>query len=226
MTFDADRVERLLAVRFQDKSLLQLALSHRSVGNDNNERLEFLGDSILGCVIASLLFEQFPTTDEGGLSRLRASLVNQKSLAKLAKQMNLGDVLLLGPGELKSGGYRRHSILSDALEAIIGALYLDQGFEACSDWIRRLFAEKIASLGADQVLKDPKTRLQELMQAAGQPLPNYELINTTGLAHEQTFYVQCTAAGVDEPVPAQGVSRREAEQAAASKVLARLKHDE
>ena len=222
MSVDVARVERQLSLQFQDHSLLEQALSHRSMGAHNNERLEFLGDSILGYIMADALFHQFPEADEGVLSRLRASLVNQKSLAELALVLDLGDCLILGPGELKSGGFRRHSILSDALEAIIGALYKDQGMSVCSEWVRQLFAEKLGQLNVSQVLKDPKTRLQEKLQAQGQPLPEYHLEKTTGQAHQQTFFIECQVQLLPERVCAKGASRRQAEQLAAQKILALL----
>ncbi len=165
-----------LGLAFNDPQLFSMALTHRSVGARNNERLEYLGDSVLGFVIAEQLYELFPDAGEGVLSRLRASLVNQSSLAELARQHNLGDYLILGSGELKSGGFRRDSILSDALEAIMGALLRDQGIDVCRQWILRLFADKFADLKVDDWNKDPKTRLQELMQANRKPLPVYELV--------------------------------------------------
>lgn len=222
MIFDPVAAQKQLSVHFEKTALLQQALSHRSVGDENNERLEFLGDAVLGFVIADVLFEKFPDVDEGRLSRLRSSLVNQKSLAKLATKLKIGELLLLGPGELKSGGFRRPSILSDALEAIIGALLKDQGYPVAAAWVRQLFQDKIDALHAGQVLKDPKTRLQELMQSRGQPLPDYSLLKTTGLDHDQTFYVQCKIENLRTPVEAHGASRREAEQIAAEKVLAEL----
>lgn len=189
------------------------------MGANNNERLEYLGDSVLGFVIAQQLYELFPTAGEGVLSRLRASLVNQSSLAELARQHNLGDYLILGSGELKSGGFRRDSILSDALEAIMGALLLDQGIDACRQWILGLFAEKLADLKVDNWNKDPKTRLQELMQSKRKELPVYELITMSGVDHAQTFEVKCSVAICDEICIGIGISRKKAEQAAAEKML-------
>lgn len=189
------------------------------MGANNNERLEFLGDSILGFVIAQRLYELFPNASEGILSRLRASLVNQSSLASIAREYNIGDYLILGSGELKSGGFRRDSILSDAIEAIIGALFKDQGIEACQLWILKIFAKKLANLSTDNGQKDPKTRLQELMQAEGVDLPEYELISMTGLAHAQTFKIECRIALNNEQCIGEGSSRKKAEQAAAEKML-------
>jgi ribonuclease-3 len=202
-----------------------MALTHRSASSSNNERLEFLGDSILGFVIAQKLYDIFPEASEGILSRLRASLVNQGSLAELARKHQLGDYLLLGSGELKSGGFRRESILSDALEAIMGALYKDQGIEACQQWIERLFSEKLKSLSLDNWQKDPKTQLQELMQSKKLDLPEYTLITMSGLAHEQMFKVKCTIPLIEEACVGTGVSRKRAEQSAAELMLELLNKD-
>jgi ribonuclease-3 len=185
-------LSRKLGLAFNNPQLFVTALTHRSASSHNNERLEFLGDAILGFVIAEQLYNLFPHAAEGVLSRLRASLVNQRSLAELARKHELGDYLLLGSGELKSGGFRRDSILSDALEAIIAALFEDQGMAACQVWVAQLFDEKLKSLSLNNGQKDPKTRLQELMQAQKLDLPHYELLTMSGLAHEQTFKVKCT----------------------------------
>lgn len=212
-----------LGLEFNQAQLFITALTHRSAGAKNNERLEFLGDAILGFVIAQKLYDAFPEADEGTLSRLRASLVNESSLADLARQHQLGDYLLLGSGELKSGGFRRDSILSDALEGIIGALFKDQGIAACQEWIGRLFAEKLQALSADNWQKDPKTQLQELMQAKKMELPDYTLIDMSGLPHEQTFKVRCSVSLIAESCIGMGVSRKKAEQSAAEMMLAKLK---
>ena len=212
-----------LELQFQDISLFVQALSHRSSGSRNNERLEYLGDSVLGFVIAQRLYELFPEAGEGVLSRLRASLVNQTSLAELARQHQLGDYLILGSGELKSGGFRRDSILSDALEAIIGALLLDQGVVACQEWISRLFADKLAEIRLDSWNKDPKTRLQELLQGRRKPLPVYELLSMTGADHAQTFEVKCTVSIHPQFTTGSGISRKRAEQLAAENMLSLLK---
>lgn len=210
-----------LAYRFRDPSFAELALTHRSVGRPNNERLEFLGDALLGAVVAEMLFEAHPNASEGELSRLRAQLVNGQALAVIARELELGDRLKLGPGELKSGGFRRDSILADAFEAMIAAVYLDGGFEACRDAVRELFGERIAALPRSS--KDAKTRLQEHLQAGGWPLPRYELIASHGDDHAKSFDVRCL---IVEPLPldaeASGSSRRAAEQEAAESVLARL----
>lgn len=214
-----------LGLRFNNPQLFTMALTHRSASSSNNERLEFLGDSILGFVIAQKLYDIFPEASEGILSRLRASLVNQGSLAELARKHQLGDYLLLGSGELKSGGFRRESILSDALEAIMGALYKDQGIEACQQWIERLFSEKLKSLSLDNWQKDPKTQLQELMQSKKLDLPEYTLITMSGLAHEQMFKVKCAIPLIEEACVGTGVSRKRAEQSAAELMLELLNKD-
>ncbi len=210
---------RKLGLIFNQPLLFKTALTHRSVGANNNERLEYLGDSVLGFVIAEKLYTLFPDAGEGVLSRLRAGLVNQTSLAELARLHNLGDYLILGSGELKSGGYRRDSILSDALEAIIGALLLDQGIDFCRDWILSLFAEKLAEIKLDTWNKDPKTRLQELMQARRKELPVYELLSMSGADHAQVFEVICSVAITTETTRGNGISRKKAEQAAAESML-------
>jgi ribonuclease-3 len=206
---------------FRDPALAQLALTHRSVGRPNNERLEFLGDALLGVIVAELLFETHPHASEGELSRLRAQLVNGQALAVVARELALGDGLKLGPGELKSGGHRRDSILADAFEALIAAVYLDTGFDGCRTMVRGLFAERVAALRKSS--KDAKTRLQEWLQGRGLPLPQYELIDSYGEDHAKTFEVVCA---IDEPQPfradGRGGSRRAAEQDAAELVLRHL----
>ena len=210
-----------LNYRFRDPALAQLALTHRSVGKPNNERLEFLGDALLGAIIAEMLYEAHPKASEGELSRLRAQLVNGQALAVVARELALGDGLKLGPGELKSGGFRRGSILADAFEATVAAVYQDGGFDACREVVRGLFSERIAALRRSS--KDAKTRLQEWLQAEGLPLPQYELVASHGEDHAKTFDVSCT---ISEPMAftaeAHGGSRRAAEQDAAEIVLHRL----
>lgn len=220
-----DILREKLGLHFNNPDLFVMALTHRSKGAKNNERLEFLGDSILGFVIAHKLYELFPDASEGALSRLRASLVNQTMLAGLAREHHLGDYLLLGSGELKSGGYRRDSILSDALESIMGALLKDQGIEACQQWILKLFEQKFAQLTLENWSKDPKTLLQELMQARQLDLPEYTLLSMTGLAHQQTFKVECRVALSEQTTIATGISRKKAEQAAAEQMLALLEKE-
>jgi len=214
-----------LGLEFQNSALFTMALTHRSAGAKNNERLEFLGDAVLGFVIAQKLYEQFPEASEGVLSRLRAGLVNQQSLATLARKLDLGNYLKLGSGELKSGGYRRDSILSDALEAIMGSIVLDQGVEVCRKWILKFFAEDLAKLSLDNWQKDPKTQLQELMQSRQLELPEYTLVSLSGQNHEQQFKVQCRVAMLEEPCFGSGTSRKKAEQAAAEQALATLQKE-
>ncbi|MGR8980224.1 MAG: ribonuclease III [Gammaproteobacteria bacterium] len=210
---------RKLGLSFNDRELLTTALTHRSAGSKNNERLEFLGDAILGFVIAQQLYEMFPEASEGVLSRMRASLVNQGSLADLARLHDLGDYLHLGAGELKSGGFRRDSILSDALEAIMGALFKDQGIAACQQWILTLFDDKLKNASLNHWQKDPKTQLQELMQSKKMELPEYTLISMSGLPHEQTFKVKCTVTLLKDACVGTGATRKRAEQDAAEQIL-------
>ncbi|MCK5889174.1 MAG: ribonuclease III [Methylococcales bacterium] len=218
-----DELAKKLGLTFKQPLLLKMALTHRSAGAKNNERLEYLGDSILGFAIADKLYQMFPEASEGDLSRLRASLVNQTSLAELAREHNLGDYLILGSGELKSGGYRRDSILSDALEAVMGALLKDQGVDVCMSWILAIFDKKLSELDQESWKKDPKTRLQELLQARKIELPTYELVSMTGLAHAQVFNVKCTTVLMDEPCFSSGISRKRAEQSVAEKMLEMIK---
>ena len=218
-------LSKKLGLSFNNPQIFTMALTHRSASSKNNERLEFLGDSILGFVVAQKLYDLFPSASEGVLSRLRASLVNQSSLAELARQHQLGDYLLLGSGELKSGGFRRDSILSDALEAIMGALFKDQGINACQTWIELLFAEKLNDLSLDNWQKDPKTQLQELMQSKKQVLPEYTLITMSGLAHEQMFQVKCSIPLLTDTCVGTGISRKKAEQSAAELMLELLNKD-
>ncbi len=218
-------LSKKLGISFNNPQIFTMALTHRSANSKNNERLEFLGDSILGFVVAQKLYDLFPSASEGVLSRLRASLVNQSSLAELARQHQLGDYLLLGSGELKSGGFRRDSILSDALEAIMGALFKDQGINACQTWIELLFAEKLNDLSLDNWQKDPKTQLQELMQSKKQVLPEYTLITMSGLAHEQMFQVKCSIPLLTDTCVGTGISRKKAEQSAAELMLELLNKD-
>ena len=205
----------------RDAALLDAALTHRSAAGINNERLEFLGDAVLNCVVAMMLYREFGAADEGDLSRFRASLVSGESLARIAAEIGLGEQLRLGSGELKSGGFRRKSILADALEALFGALYLDGGFEAAAQAIERLYAGRLDRLPTAAELKDPKTRLQEALQARGYPLPVYTVESVTGEPHDQTFHVSCCVEALDLLEQACGGSRCKAEQAAAAAVLER-----
>jgi ribonuclease-3 len=206
---------------FRDPGLRERALSHRSVGAYNNERLEFLGDGLVNLLVAEMLYAHFPKADEGELTRWRARLVSEPALAVIARELELGDQLRLGPGELKSGGFRRDSILADALEALIAAIYLDGGWETCRRLVRALFEHRLQD-AANAQDKDPKTRLQELVQGRGFALPVYELINTSGADHAKIFDVRCTLAALDLHTEGRGGSRRAAEQAAAAAALARI----
>ena len=209
-----------LDYEFADARLLELALTHRSAPGENNERLEFLGDAILDLVISEGVFRSHPLAAEGDLSRLRASLVNDKSLAEIATRLGLGAHLLMGPGESKSGGHRRGSILADALEAIFGAVYLDSGFDAARQVIERAFGAKLQEFPDLESLRDPKTRLQEWMQARQMGLPVYSLVGIEGEAHQQIFEAQCAVG----EVLTHGIAttRRNAEQKAAESMLAQL----
>ncbi len=212
-----------LGFTFSNPGHLECALTHRSANKSHNERLEFLGDSILNFLMSVELYQRFPEADEGDLSRLRAQLVKGETLGKLAIELKLGDFLRLGEGELKSGGFRRESILADTVEAIIGAIYLDAGIEATKAFILRIYATALAQSRLDDNLKDPKTRLQELMQGRGLNLPVYEVTETFGQAHNQTFKVTCTVALLNNAVEAIGNSRRKAEQMAAERALELIK---
>ncbi len=222
MSQSLDGLSRSLGYRFQDPGLLQVAVTHRSAGSDNNERLEFLGDAVLGYVIAEWLYTLFPEASEGQLSRLRASLVKKETLAGIARELKVGDYLSLGSGELKSGGFRRDSILADTLEAILGGIVMDSGFGACRTSIQQLFADRVSRLSAGDELKDPKTRLQEYLQSRKLELPDYEVVEVTGHAHNQQFVVECRVKGVQQPGRGKGSSRRRAEQAAAESIFAQL----
>lgn len=215
-------LEKSLDYVFRDSALLTTALTHRSYGTPHNERLEFLGDGVLNCVIASVLFERFSELPEGDLSRLRAHLVRQDTLHALALELHLGECLRLGEGELRSGGHQRPSILADALEAIFGAIFQESGFERASQVIRRLFAAQLEQLRPGQSMKDPKTRLQEWLQGRRKPLPRYQLQETTGAAHDQRFHVACQIDSLGIITQGTGASRRLAEQAAAAQALAAL----
>lgn len=213
------RLLQRIGYQFRNQDLLVAALTHRSVGRINNERLEFLGDSILSFVVADMLYQQFPDIDEGKLSRLRSLLVKGDNLAKIARSLELGECIQLGGGEIKSGGHRRSSILADALEALIGAVYVDSDETNARAVIERLLGEQIDSLSPKMALKDGKTRLQELMQGRHLALPEYDVISVQGEAHCQQFTICCKVENLPDAVCAQGSSRRKAEQAAALQTL-------
>lgn len=212
-----------LAYAFKDEGLRLRALTHRSADPVHNERLEFLGDALLGMLIAEILFQRYPTADEGQLTRTRAVLVNRDCLADIARDLNLGAALVLGEGEMKSGGWRRDSILANTLEALLGAVYLDGGIEACREVVLELFAERLAEVDPLRTDKDPKTALQEFLQSRRQELPRYETTSVSGPSHDQLFTVSCHTPALPLPVVAHGRSRRKAEQAAARATLEQLK---
>jgi ribonuclease III len=205
---------------FREPALLRRALTHRSFGADHNERLEYLGDSVVNCLVALELYDRFPQLSEGELSRIRANLVNQQALQGIAINIGLGGQLLLGEGEVKSGGAARPSILADAVEAVIGAVVIDGGFPAAQQVVRRLFGENLAAVDPGVSGKDAKTRLQEFVQGRGLPLPVYTLLGTRGQAHAQSFEVQCSITELDILTEGRGGSRRAAEQDAAGKAMA------
>jgi ribonuclease-3 len=211
-----------LGHRFKDEDLLDLAFTHRSAGGGNNERLEFLGDAVLGMVIAEALYAAHPRADEGDLSRLRARLVRRETLEEVARELALGELLKLGPGELRSGGHRRGSILANSLEAVFGAVYLDAGWAASRDVILRLLGSRLAALAVSDDLRDPKTRLQEYLQGHGQPLPTYAVERISGSGHAQQFAVTCRLDVPGIEVRGEGPSRRAAEQQAAEQALRAL----
>jgi ribonuclease III len=224
-----DKVSQIFGYQFKDESLLNLALTHRSMGSKNNERLEFLGDSVLGMVISHELFNRFPNEKEGVLTRLRSNLVKGDTLSEIGVELNLGDYIKLGSGELKSGGYRRASTLADVVEAIIGAIYLDSkvdfGISKIEKIILNVFKNRIDDCEPAGILKDPKTRLQEYLQSKNLPLPTYNVVSISGKEHLQTFKVSCSIEGFSNHVVAKGASRRKAEQAAAEKALDTLIHE-
>ncbi|MGL4600745.1 MAG: ribonuclease III [Plesiomonas sp.] len=222
MNASLNTLQRKLGYTFTNQELLHLALTHRSASGKHNERLEFLGDSILSFVVADALYHQFPKVDEGDMSRMRAALVRGNTLAELAREFELGDYLRLGPGELKSGGFRRESILSDTVEAIIGAVYLDTGLESVRQLILQWYQQRLEEIRPGDRQKDPKTRLQEYLQGRRLPLPVYHVMQVRGEAHDQEFTIHCSVEGMAQPVIGVGSSRRKAEQAAADQALTLL----
>lgn len=214
-----DILIRRLGHPFTDTSLVELALSHRSVGAKNNERLEFLGDSIVNYLMAEALYKQFPDCREGDLSRMRAQLVKGKTLAEIALEFELGDFLRLGPGEMKSGGHRRESILADTVEALIGAMFLDAGMDVCREHVVRWYQSRLESMTIQGTVKDAKTSLQELLQSRKQSLPHYKLLTITGSDHQQQFTVECQIEHLKQGFQGVASTRREAEQIAAQAAL-------
>lgn len=222
MNIKINRLQSRLGHTFSDKDLLTLALTHRSASSRHNERLEFLGDSILSMVIAEELFQRFPQAAEGDLSRMRATLVREKTLAELGREFDLGEHLNLGPGELKSGGFRRESILADTVEAVIGAIYLDSDMVRVRSLLLGWYHARLEEIKPGVEQKDPKTRLQEILQGHRKALPTYIVTNVKGEAHNQEFTVLCEVEGVNGPLVGIGTSRRKAEQAAAQQALEKL----
>lgn len=212
-------LENKLGHSFKDPDLMVLALTHRSFSGKNNERLEFLGDAILNFVAGEALFEHFPDAKEGQLSRLRSKLVKGETLAIIARHFGLGDYLRLGSGELKSGGFRRDSILADSVEALIGAIYLDAGMDKARERVRIWLADEFENLTLVDTNKDPKTRLQEFLQSRNAELPKYEVVNIEGDPHDRTFYIECYLEIINKKTRGQGSSRRIAEQQAAGRAL-------
>lgn len=213
------KLSQLLNYEFKNIELLELAVTHCSKGTDNNERLEFLGDSVLNLTISAVLYDRYPKLEEGELTRLRASLVKKDTLARLARELELGEFLRLGTGELKSGGFERDSILADALEAVLGAVFLDAGIDEARSTILNVYGGTLERIRPDTVQKDPKTRLQEYLQKRVFSTPIYKVVEVTGEAHNQRFRVECIVPGLEEPVQGVGKSRRNAEQQAAAKAL-------
>ncbi len=220
---DFDKLLRIIGYQFRDPGLLKRALTHSSAGKNNYERLEFLGDSILGWVIAEAIFQRFPRAKEGEMSRLRANLVKGVTLAKIAREFQLGDYLSLGQGEMKSGGHRRDSTLADAMEALIGAIYLDSDIDTCKRQVLTWFDERLNKLSMGDHQKDSKTQLQEYLQARKQPLPHYQVQATHGKEHEQVFEVVCEVPLLKQVLVGVGNSRRQAEQHAARQAIDALK---
>lgn len=216
---EVEKFEKAIGLEFSNPELLEQALTHRSRGHRNYERLEFLGDSVLGFVVAGDLYHRFPGVSEGKLSRMRSFVVRKETLARIARALALQEYLQLGEGELKSGGFNRDSILSDSVEAIIGAVYLDQGLDAARSFIERHFAQVLSTLTLDTVYKDSKSRLQEYLQQQGEPVPSYDIVSIQGEPHDQTFEVACRVSVSAEPYTGVGPSRRSAEQRAAKLAL-------
>ncbi|RUM79570.1 MAG: ribonuclease III [Candidatus Thioglobus sp.] len=217
-----DKLQQKINYQFKDIALLKLALTHRSMGKNNNERLEFLGDSILGLVISRELYKRFDHVDEGKLSRLRSHLVRGQTLAQLARELELSDILILGPGELKSGGFRRESIQADTVEAIFGAVLLDSGFETINTVILDLYCDLLDGINPNDSLKDPKTQLQEYLQKRSNILPKYELVKTVGKDHNAVFTVNCSLQDQAMQVEQAAKSIKRAEQLCAQILLDKL----
>lgn len=222
MAYSLDSLCDALGYDFSEPILLEKALTHRSKSRNNYERLEFLGDSILSFIVSDWLFRAFKNICEGKLSRMRASVVCKESLAKIARELNLNEFLLLGEGEMKSGGFNRDSILSDALEGIIGAIYIDGGFEQSKAFVLRCFEKQLISLQPEIVYKDSKSQLQEVLQKRGLDLPSYKIVETSGEQHRQLFRIQCEIRALEKVFYSEGTSRKQAEQKAAAQAVAEI----
>lgn len=214
-----EHLQQSLAYQFSNPGLAQLALTHRSANAVHNERLEFLGDSLLGFIVAETLYTLNPQASEGELSRMRSALVNKHALATAARKLGIGEYLQLGTGEAKSGGRDRDSILADTIEALIAAIYLDGGIDACAEFVKKICESKLRIDAVATEQKDAKTRLQEFLQAQGKSLPKYEVVDISGAAHEQVFHVSCSLSSQGAEAKGSGSSKREAEQQAAMKLL-------
>jgi ribonuclease III len=219
---NAQQLQDRLQYHFSDQTLLTLALSHRSCGSKNNERLEFLGDAVLGLTVSNFLFQRFPEAREGDLSRIRSQIVRAESLADVARSLDLGPELLLGQGEMKSGGHRRDSILGDTVEALIGAIYLDKGMSTAEQAVVNWFGDQLNAVTLDTPIKDAKTALQEWLQARGKPLPEYVVVKTQGEDHSRLFTIGCKIADIETAAEATASSRRKAEQLVAEQLLEQL----
>ena len=220
---NAEKFFAITGYQFKQQELLEQALTHRSYSrNVNNERLEFLGDSVLNLIISNYIYQRFANADEGDLSRIRASLVKEDTLAQVAREISLGDYINLGGGELKSGGFRRASILSDALEALIGAIYLDSDYRQSETAVLRLYQQRLQAVDEGANLRDPKTQLQEYLQAQKKNLPSYQVEHTSGESHSQVFTVSCSLVDLDVQSTGKGSSRKKAEQQAAQVILDKL----
>ena len=215
-------LSKILPPEVLESANFQLAMTHRSMGGKHNERMEFLGDSVLGVIITAQLYKQLPNATEGYLSRLRASLVNENTLAELSTKLSISDHLRLGSGELKSGGFRRKSILADAFETVVGCIYLEKGIDIAKDFILLVYQDLLKDLPCEDDLKDPKTRLQELLQANGYDVPEYNLVSITGEAHKQTFSCECSIDSLKICTTGIASSRRKAEQKAAADAVKKV----
>lgn len=215
-------LEKKIGYIFNHQNLLKQALTHRSASSNHNERLEFLGDSILSYIISHELYQRFPNINEGDMSRMRATLVRENTLAEIAQEFHLGKYLNLGPGELKTGGFRRKSILSDTIEAVIGSIFLDSNMNTVEKLVLYWYKNRLNNISPGDKQKDPKTRLQEYLQGQHLPLPSYLVIQVKGKSHDQKFTIHCQVSGIKEPIIHTGPSRRKAEQGAAEEVLIKL----